>query len=204
MMRKPNDYQDLITKLRRLATPKKQVNDLMSYLLQHVEYDYEEFDKIKANSEIIAKFRNGPRDRIRGLAQMSFEEGVKFLGLAPMQGGIYKDGLLTKGVCKEFVAFIMQVCAELGIQNDHIRGAAAYKEGRLVHVWNKIKVHPKFQMLNYDITNAITLRDGLRNNTEWALRQKTSPHDWLGATDTRLAKLAPDMKVISINDVLVK
>lgn len=81
---------------------------------------------------------------------------------------IYENGLITKGVCKDFEEFISNVCAELGIKSKRIKGKT-----NVGHQWNETEVDG--QKLVYDITYAMFAKDHFAN---WG--EKTTPSDWLG------------------------
>lgn len=67
--------------------------------------------------------------------------------------GTYYNGLIRKGVCRHFSAFIKEVLDELGVHNVEITGIS-----ESLHAWNMVLINGEIRFI--DITKEIHLRNG--------------------------------------------
>lgn len=92
---------------------------------------------------------------------------------------LYKDEIITKGVCANFSEFVKKVCDQLEIPCLKIKGRTS-----VGHVWNAINIDGSFK--HYDLTYAIFARDHFNG---W---EKTTPSDWFEITAEKLLELQPN------------
>ena len=93
---------------------------------------------------------------------------------------VYKDGIITKGVCADFSEFIKRVCDDLHISCHRIEGTTP-----IAHVWNLIDAGNGLK--HYDLTYAIYDRDNGAGNI--------NASKWLGKTTEELLAIHPTRKI---------
>ncbi len=108
------------------------------------------------------------------------ERAVSDILLHKIENPAIKDGLLTKGVCKNIAQFVFKVCTDLGIECSYVEGLSAEN---IHHAWNKITIDDvKF----YDLTYELFIRD---NHDGWGKKVMTG--SWLGVTLEQMQQLQP-------------
>lgn len=225
---KITNYEEFIKYLKALKTETEQINFIMKYFADKVEFDYVLVEGLKvpyslgyeidekfdcSNKEDVEKalmyakqkgLSNALIERISNIygkqftipakpamfshpaqpEKISYQTFGSTLNMIKVQP-TYKNGLITKGVCADYVEFIQQVCNELGIKYDTISGKTT-----VGHSWIKING------LYYDPTYAIYVRD---KYMDWDT--KTSIDDWFGFNNDEMFKMHPTRVINKINRV---
>jgi len=188
-------YKQLIDKLKTMNNQQEQVDYLFEFLLVNAEYDYlyleiEKLKKLDVNTfadlydedlqeqafKILENKTTISKELKRYFKTKQWE--LRSNGEKDIQ---FKDGILIKGVCIDYVNFIVKVLTEIGVNCESCLGKTP-----LNHAWNIITIGKN--TLHYDITYAIYARD--KKDTV------TQPKDWLGINTRLLLKLHPDRVII--------
>ncbi len=196
------NYEEFLNDLKNIKGKEKQVDYLFNFLLENLEYDYlylEIVGLMKLQKEINIDFSELYDEELVDETLKKFAKHTEVSNCAVryfkdreyenMKPGlctdspIFENGILKKGVCAQFAAFVKKVCDELEIECVVQRGTTPFG-----HDWNKIKIEN--QWLNYDITYAIFSKDKYKN---W--HKKSNPKDWLGITDEELLALHPERNI---------
>ena len=185
------DYQQMIQTLKGLDNNEAQINFLFSYLLQNCEYDYLYLEIEKLKKLDVNTFADLYDEDLfeQALQKLKKETAIsnelehyfkthqwerRSYGELDLQ---FKDGIITKGVCKDYTNFILKVLTEIGIECKICAGKTP-----LNHIWLIITTYNN--TLHYDITYAMYARDKKSKNS--------TPKDWLGISTKRLLELQPN------------
>ncbi|MBO5910566.1 MAG: hypothetical protein J6Q15_03565 [Clostridia bacterium] len=229
---KITNYKQFIVHLKSLKTQQEQINFIMKYFVDKVEFDYLVIEAIKIPysliDEIDNKFDSSNKDEVNQALQYAKFKGLSYglikrlsqiygnpftiparpayngtLGFIPAQPErishrtfgatinmskpqpTYKNGLIIKGVCADFVEFIKKVCDDIGVKYNTISG-----QSTVSHAWIKI------DGLYYDPTYAIYVRDKFM---DWD--KKSTIDDWFGMTNAQLFHLHPIRVIDEIDGV---
>lgn len=229
---KITNYEQFINYIKSLKTETEQINFIMKYFVDKVEFDYIVVEGLKVpyslGDDIDNKFNCSNEVEVKKALEYAKKKGLSdaliqrisdiygkqfIIPARPASNGIfgfrpaqperisyrtfgstlnmikaqptYKNGLIIKGVCADYVEFIQQVCNELGIKYDTISGQTS-----VGHTWIKINE------LYYDPTYAIYVRD---KYMDWD--KKTSVDDWLGFNDDEMFKMHPIRIIDEVNRI---
>lgn len=101
---------------------------------------------------------------------------------------IYEDGLIKKGVCKDFSPFVKKFCESCGIKCEGL--------GTGDHVFNLINIDGQERIFDY--TRMLGIRDDYKNPDNQSI------DDWFNMNYEKMFEYKPDRKIIYINDKKLK
>ena len=99
---------------------------------------------------------------------------------------IGEDGLLKRGVCKDYAKYLVSLLPKIGIEAIEITGTS-----QLTHAWVAAKINGAYKSI--DLTRAIFARDGGK-----AIPNNQSSKDWLIADFADTFRMQPSRTITTI------
>lgn len=124
--------------------------------------------------------------KTRESLEHSHMRGLNRSGYEP----VYKNGMLTDGVCSEYVSFEERICKDLGIMHRRIEGI-----GTTGHAWSMIYLTEEDRWVHFDMTMVRFYLDNWIKNHE-----PYKPEDWITASTEEIFKMQPSRRITKVGN----